>query len=252
MKTISRLISIITPSYNSATFISQTIESVLAQSYQHWEMIIVDDCSSDNSIDIIKNYTKKNSAIKLITLNKNCGVANARNVGLENAKGDYIAFLDSDDLWDKNKLQEQINFMKHNNISLSYTSYIKIDEEGEVIGKVIPPEWVDYKKMLKSNYIACSSAMVKRDILYNQYFPPLKLRQDHAFWLSLLKKGITAYGLNEPLLHYRVRKRSISSNKVIAAYYQWKLYRNVEKLSIIKSLWYFSFYAYLGVKKYMK
>ena len=246
------LISIIIPSYNSATFISQTIESVLAQSYQDWEMIIVDDCSSDNSIDIIKNYTKKNSAIKLITLNKNCGVANARNVGLENAKGDYIAFLDSDDLWDKNKLQEQINFMVHNNIPLSYTSYIKIDEEGKVIGKVIAPEWVDYKKMLKSNYIACSSAIVKRDALYNLYFPPLRLRQDHAFWLSLLKKGIIAYGVNEPLLHYRVRKKSISSNKAVAAYYQWKLYRAFEKLPIYKSVWYFFNYAILGLVKYVK
>jgi len=106
--------------------------------------------------------------------------------------------------------------------------------------------------MLKSNYIACSSAMVKRDALYNQYFPPLRLRQDHAFWLSLLKKGITAYGLNEPLLHYRVRKRSISSNKAVAAYYQWKLYRAFEKLPIYKSVWYFFNYAILGLVKYVK
>ena len=246
------LISIITPSYNSAKFISETIESVLAQSYQNWEMIIVDDCSSDNSIDIIKNYIKKNSAIKLITLNINCGVAKARNVGLKNAKGDYIAFLDSDDLWDKNKLQEQINFMKDNNIHLSYTSYIKINEEGKVIGKVTAPKRVDYKKMLKSNYIACSSAMLKRVILEDIYFPSLKLRQDHAFWLSLLKKGINAYGLNEPLLHYRVRKKSISSNKAVAAYYQWKLYREFEKFPIYKSAWYFLNYSILGIVKYFR
>ena len=173
-------------------------------------------------------------------------------MGLENAKGDYIAFLDSDDLWDKNKLQEQINFMVHNNIPLSYTSYIKIDEEGEAIGRVIAPERVDYKKMLKSNYIACSSAMVKKEILVDIYFPPLRLRQDHAFWLSLLKKGIIALGVNEPLLHYRVRKRSISSNKVVAAYYQWKLYRAFEKFSMYKSAWYFFNYAILGIVKYVK
>ena len=246
------LVSIITPSYNSAKFISETIESVLAQSYQNWEMIIVDDHSSDNSIRIIKNYIKKGTPIKLITLNKNRGVAHARNVGLANAKGEYITFLDSDDVWSKDKLNKQITFMENNNYILTYTAYHKINESGEKIGSVNVPVNVDYKKMLKSNYIACSSAIVKKELLDDIYFPPLKLRQDHAFWLSLLKKGIIAYGLNKPLLHYRVRKKSISSNKAVAAYYQWKLYREFEKFPIYKSVWYLLNYSILGIVKYFR
>jgi len=247
----NNLVSIIIPCYNAEEFISETIDSVLAQTYENWEMIIVDDCSIDNSPQIILSSTNKDERIRLIKLSKNSGVAEARNMGLLQAKGDYIAFLDSDDIWDKNKLHEQIKFMKHNDILLSYTSYIKINEDGEKIGRADIPKSVDYKKMLKSNYIACSSAMAKKDTLNGLLFPPLRLRQDHAFWLSILKDGIKAYGIREPLLHYRVRKRSLSSNKFIAVQYQWKLYREIEKLPLYKSIWYFLNYAYLGFKKHL-
>jgi glycosyltransferase involved in cell wall biosynthesis len=247
-------VSVITPNFNCEKYIAQTIESVITQTYENWEMIIVDDCSTDNSINIIEKYVNNEKRIKLIKLDKNSGVSNARNIGLQNAKGDYIAFLDSDDFWDKNKLQEQIGFIKDQNIPLSYTSYIKIDEKGEKIGEIKAPESVDYKKMLKSNFIACSSAIVKKEIItFNDAkFPKLKLQEDHAFWLSILKRGHIAYGLNKPLLFYRVRQDSASSNKLIAAKYQWKLYREIEKLSFIKSLWYFFNYAVYGFKKYLK
>ena len=247
-----KLISIITPNYNCEKFIGQTIDSVIAQNYDNWEMIIIDDCSTDKSIDIIEMYVKKEKRIKLIKLDTNSGVSKARNIGFQSANGDYIAFLDSDDYWDKNKLQEQINFMQNGDIVLSYTSYMKIDEKGKKIGKVKVPESVDYKKMLKSNFIACSSSMIKKEAIADLTFPPLKLRQDHAFWLSILKRGHIAYGLNKPLLFYRVRQNSASSNKLIAAKYQWKLYREIEKLPLSRSLWYFSNYSFLGIIKYLK
>ena len=246
-----KLISIIIPNFNCEKFISQTIESVLGQTYDNWKMIIVDDCSTDNSVSIIEKYANTDKRIHLIKLGKNSGVPNARNIGLQNAKGEYIAFLDSDDYWDKNKIQEQISFMQNRDIILSYTSYIKIDEKDKKIGEVKVPESVDYEMMLKSNYIACSSAMVKKDTLNGLLFPPLRLQQDHAFWLSILKDGIKAYGIREPLLHYRVRKRSLSSNKFIAVQYKWKLYREIEKLPLYKSIWYFLNYAYLGFKKHL-
>jgi glycosyltransferase involved in cell wall biosynthesis len=245
-------VSVIIPNYNCEKFINQTIDSVIAQTFDNWEMIIVDDCSADNSVSIIEKYANNEKCIKLIKLDKNSGVSNARNIGLQNAKGNYIAFLDSDDYWDKNKLQEQISFMKDQNIPLSYTSYIKIDEKGEKIGEIKAPESVDYKKMLKSNFIACSSSMVKKEAIGDLTFPSLKLRQDHAFWLSILKKGYIAYGLNKPLLFYRVRSNSASSNKIIAAKYQWKLYRETEKLPLYKAAWYFFNYSILGTIKYLK
>ena len=240
------------PNYNCEKFISKTIESVITQTYENWEMIIVDDGSTDGSVNIIENYKSKDNRIKLIRLDKNSGVSNARNIGLQNAKGNYIAFLDSDDYWDKNKLQEQIRFMKDQDIPLSYTSYIKIDEKGEKIGEIKAPESVDYKKMLKSNFIACSSAIVKKEIVNNLLFPPQKINQDHAFWLSILKKDHIAYGLNKPLLFYRVRRDSVSSNKIASAKDQWKLYREIEKLPLYKAAWYFSNYAVYGLKKYLK
>jgi glycosyltransferase involved in cell wall biosynthesis len=215
-------------------------------------MIIIDDCSTDNSVRIIEKYANIDKRIHLIKLDKNSGVSNARNIGLQYAKGDYIAFLDSDDYWDKTKLQEQISFIQNRDITLSYTSYIKINENSEKIGEIKATESVDYKKMLKSNYIACSSAIVKKEVIKDLTFPPLQLRQDHAFWLSILKRGYIAYGLNSPLLFYRVRKNSVSSNKMIAAKYQWKLYRDIEKLGLYKAIWCFFNYAVYGFIKYLK
>ena len=247
-----KLISIIIPNYNCEKFICQTIESVIEQTYGNWEMIIIDDSSTDNSVSIIEKYANTNKRIHLIKLDKNSGVSNARNVGLQYAKGDYIAFLDSDDYWDKNKIQEQISFMKDQNIPLSYTSYIKIDEKDKKIGEIKVPESVNYKKMLKSNFIACSSAVVKKEIIGKLLFPPQKINQDHALWLSILKKGYIAYGLNKPLLFYRIRRNSVSSNKITAAKDQWKLYREIEKLRLYKAAWYFFNYAFYGLKKYLK
>lgn len=244
------LVSIITPSYNSAHFITKTIESVIEQTYQEWEIIIVDDCSTDNSIDIVKEYQTKDSRVKLIQLARNSGPAVARNKAIEEARGRYIAFLDSDDIWFSQKLEKQIPFMKEKDAVLSYTSYQKIEEDGTPRGTVKVPVSVNYKKMLNSNYIPCSTAVLDSYKLGKVLMPNILKRQDYGLWLKILKMGHIAYGINEPLAYYRVRRCSVSSNKLIAAKYQWKVYREVEKLDIFNSAYHFMKYAYIGLRKY--
>lgn len=246
---MQELVSIITPLYNSQEYIEETIQSILNQNYSNWELIVVDDCSRDESLAIVGEFANKDSRIKIIKLEENSGAAIARNTGIENAKGRYIAFLDSDDLWVPEKLEKQIEFMKGKDISFSFTGYIKIDEDGTEKGQVTIPDVVTYKELLKSNVIGCLTAIYDVEKLGKIYMPNIRKRQDHALWLKILKGHTNAYGLNEPLAKYRIREGSISRNKIKAASYQWKLYREVERLSIGKSLYYFINYAYHGFKK---
>lgn len=245
------LVSIITPSYNSLDFVSMTIDSVLNQTYQNWEMIIVDDVSSDNSCETIEAYSKKDSRIKLIRLEINSGPAIARNRALKEAKGRYMAFLDSDDLWHPDKLSKQISFMKEKGIALSYTGYYRIEEESEeTIDQIPVPNKVDYSELLKQNIIGCLTAMYDTQKLGKVYMPTILKRQDFALWLNILKKIPYAYGIDEPLAYYRVRKTSVSSNKLIASKYNWKLYREIEKLPLYKAIYYFGWYTYKSILKY--
>jgi len=245
------MVSIITPSYNSKQFIKESIASALAQTYQNWELIIVDDISPDNSNELIEEYIKKDSRIKLIKLEKNSGPAIARNRGIKEAKGRYIAFLDSDDLWHPDKLSKQIAFMQEKSCALSYTGYKRIEEtHGTIIDTINVPLKVNYSELLKQNIIGCLSAMYDTEKLGKVYMPDLKKRQDFALWLSILKKVPYAYGLNEPLAYYRVRTSSVSSNKLLASRYNWKLYREVEELPIYKAIYYFGWYTYRSFLKY--
>ena len=244
------LISIITPSYNSEKFISQTIESVLSQTYQNWEMIIVDDKSPDNSNIIIEKYIKQDKRIKLIKLNQNSGPAVARNLAIKEAKGRYIAFLDADDVWYPDKLEKQIAFMKENNLVFTYSAYELIDENNNSIGKFVPPSFITYESMLKTCSVGCLTAIYDTKKLGKIFMPIIDKRQDYGLWLKILKKIKVTKGLNETLAKYRIRKNSVSSNKLKAAKYQWKIYREIENLNLIKSIYYFLHYAYNGIKKY--
>lgn len=245
------LVSIIMPSYNSEKFISTTIESVLNQTHQNWEMLIVDDVSSDNSNDIIADYMKKDNRIKLIKLDKNSGPAIARNRAIEEAKGRYIAFLDSDDLWSPDKLSKQISFMQEHDVSLSYTGYYRMEEEsGEIIDQINVPNKVDYSELLKQNIIGCLTAIYDTQKIGKVYMPDILRRQDFGLWLKILKQVPYAYGLDNPLAYYRVRKTSVSSNKLIASKYNWKLYREIEKLPLYKAIYYFGWYTYRSFLKY--
>lgn len=247
---IKPLVSIITPSYNSALTIRKTIKSVINQTLIDWEMIIVDDNSTDNSCQIIEEYMSIDSRIQLIKQNWNAGPAIVRNIAIEKAKGQYIAFLDSDDLWHSEKLTKQISFMKEKNIALSYTAYNRIDSMGNILSAYHPKLQVSYIDMLKSNRIGCLTAIYDADKLGKVYMPNISKRQDLGLWLRILKKVDYAWGLDDILADYlAIQPNSVSSNKKNAAKYQWRLYREIEKLSVTQSLYYFCFYAYLGFKK---
>lgn len=243
-------VTIIMPSYNSEKFIIESVESVLVQTYSNWELIIVDDCSPDDSNKIITKYVDNDSRIKLIKLQKNSGPAVARNTAIEAANGRYIAFLDSDDVWLPNKLETQINFMHDNDLAFTYSSYRLVGEDNEHLGVFITKDKISYFDMLKTCSVGCLTAIYDTEKIGKQYMPLILKRQDYGLWLKILKLIGKTRGILEPLATYRIRKNSVSSNKVKAAKYQWKIYREIEKLSFLKSLYYFAFYAYNGVTKY--
>ncbi len=244
------MVSIITPSHNAEKFIAQTIESVLAQTYQEWEMIVVDDLSSDNTIQVIEVYAQNDPRIKLIKLEQKSGPAVARNRAIEASRGKYIAFLDADDLWVPEKLEKQISFMIKHDLAFTYSSYKVIDMENEALTTFITLPEISYESMLKTCSVGCLTAVYDREKLGKMYMPKLPKRQDYALWLSILKKIGSTKGLLDPLAYYRVGQTSVSSNKVNAAAWQWKVYRDVEQLGLAKSIYYFANYAYFGIKKY--
>ncbi|WP_307847708.1 teichuronic acid biosynthesis protein TuaG [Metabacillus bambusae] len=243
-------VSIITPSYNSSKYIKKTIDSVKMQTFKNWEMIIVDDCSKDDTRSILRKLSEEDSRIKVIYLETNSGAAVARNTAIDAAMGKYIAFLDSDDLWLPEKLEKQIKFMEEKDILFSFTKYDVIDEEGNNLNKPVSvPESIDYHGLLKNTIIGCLTVMINIEKLGKMKMPEIRTRQDFAFWLSILRKGHKAYGINETLAQYRYVADSISSNKVKAAKRNWQVYREIEKLGFFYSAWCFINYAYNGIKK---
>lgn len=243
-------VSIIMPSYNASRFIAESIKSVLIQTYTNWELIVVDDCSNDNTVQIVEDYIKHDNRIKLIKLKSNKGAANARNVALKNANGKYIAFLDSDDLWKKQKLEKQVKFMKENNISFSFTNYRMIDERGELTNKIVncPPQ-VNYNLLLKNTTIGCLTVMLDKTKIGDFHFPNIK-PEDTALWLSILRRGETAYCLREELALYRLVEGSVSSNRLKAAKNYWHMIRSFEKLNLFNSLYCFVNYSLNAIQKH--
>ncbi len=247
----SNLVSIITPAYNCERYIADTIDSVLEQTYQNWEMIIVNDKSSDNTEDVIKEYVKNDRRIKLINLSENSGAAVARNVALENAKGRFIAFLDSDDRWNKHKLKKQLDFMINNNYGFTFTSYEYMKDESNAIEKIFKvPNKLNYNQALKNTVIGCLTVLIDKEIIGDFRMPLIRRGQDNLTWLLLLKKGHIAYGLNESLAEYRRVKGSLSNNKLKALKRQWSNYRNVIKLPFFKCVYYYLFYVFNNIRKY--
>jgi glycosyltransferase involved in cell wall biosynthesis len=241
------MVSVITPLHNSAAYISETIESVLAQTYQAWELIVVDDVSTDQSVQIVEAFVERDARIKLIKLEENSGAAVARNTAIKAASGRYIAFLDSDDLWLPDKLDKQLAFMQMHGHPFTFSAYSRIDEQGQPLGLVGVPDKVSYRQMLKTSVIGCLTAMYDTVYFGKVYMPLIRKRQDYGLWLKLLKQVEHAHGLQQPLGLYRVRRDSISSNKLNTSTYNWRLYRDVENLSFLSSCYYFSHYAVRGL-----
>ena len=245
------MVSVITPSHNAEKFIAQTIESVLTQTYQEWEMIIVDDLSSDGSVQIIETYAHKDPRIKLIKSKQKNGAAGTRNKAIQAAQGRYIAFLDADDLWMPEKLEKQIAFMTQHDLAFTYSSYKVIDKgKDEMLTTFVTLPEISYSSILKTCSVGCLTAIYDTEKLGKMYMPDLPTKEDYALWLSIMKKIGTTRGIVEPLAYYRIGETSVSSDKVNAAAWQWKVYRDVEHLGLAKSIYYFANYVYYGIKKY--
>lgn len=229
------LVSIIMPAYNCGEFIGITLESVIAQTYQNWELIIVDDCSTDDTKKIVRCYMLKEPRIKYQKLDVNSGAAVARNKAIDLAKGKYMAFLDSDDVWFPQKLSKQIDYMKSNDYSFTCTSYTKIDGKGNYLNRIINAKTKsDYEGLLKT----CpgnSTVIYNAEMLGKFKISNIKKRNDYVMWLQVIKKAKYIYGLEEPLGSHRIRIGAISSKKSSLVSYHWKVYREIEELSILKS-----------------
>lgn len=245
-------VSVIIPVYNVEKYIHKTIESVLAQTYQDIEIILVDDCSKDKSAQIIAKYKKSHSEIVYFLQHKNMGAGAARNKALEIASGQYVAFLDSDDLWLPEKVEKQIKLMKEKNSPFSYTAIEMIDEEGRLIkGKRSIKEICDYNYLLHNTMIATSSVIVDRNILGNFRMSLRRGGQDYATWLSLLRDGAVACGINEVLVQYRVRHDSLSSNKFKSIKQVWEIQTQDEHINKVFATIHVGCFAFNAVKKYL-
>ena len=242
------LVSIVTPCFNPNLELIETIESVQKQTYSDYEHIIIDDCSTSKVPEELLRVVDADPKIKFVQRSWNAGPAVTRNRGIAEAKGNFIAFLDADDIWHARKLELQLQFMQDNDVSLSYTSYEVFDTKGKVIGLRTPPSSLTYTDILQSNQIGCLTAMYSVDALGKVYMPNISKRQDMGLWLKILKMGVIAKRCDDkPLARYRVGGKSVSSNKLGVLKYQWRIYREVERLSLRSSIKYFGHYAFKGM-----
>ncbi len=249
---MAELVSIITPAYKAARYIDKTITSVQQQTYPHWELIVTDDCSPDDTCQIVARYAKQDRRVKLVAQAVNQGPAMARNASLRQAQGRFIAFLDSDDWWLPKKLELQLDFMLRSESALTYTQFRRVNQNGSSEGRLIKvPDRLNYHMLLGNTAIATSTAVVDRkqtgDVqMVETYY------DDFALWLKLLRAGHVANGLHEDLMRYRVLQGSVSRSKVKSATKVWSTYRKIEGLSIADSSIYFSLYAYNALLKYTR
>ncbi len=252
-KDIQPLVSIITPLYNAQNFIAKTIQSVQAQTYHNWEHIIVDDCSTDSSVEIAGAFAVRDPRIKLSTLSRNTGAAQTRNKAITEAKGKYIAFLDADDLWHPEKLKLQIAFMQKHDCAVSYTNYVHIDNQGDELGKrIIALPQLSYAKQHSNNYVGNLTGVYNVNELDKVMAPDFKKRQDWAVWLEAIKRsGKPALGIQKDLAYYRILDTSISANKLNLVKYNYHFYKTYLKYGTIKaSLWMLRFFwEYFIVRK---
>lgn len=243
------LVSVITAAYDAEAFIAQTIASVQAQTFGDWELLVVDDASTDRTAEIVATLAAADPRIRLIRLKRNRGVAAARNTALDAAQGRFVAFLDGDDLWLPQKLERQVAFMQRHNAAVSYTAFRRIDEAGGRVGRLISaPARLGYRDLLQNTAIAALTGMVD-----TAKTGPIRMteahRDDYILWLSLLKRGFVAHGLQQDLARYRVVRGSLSSKPWRSAAWVWEVYRRVEKLKRVEAAWCMLNYGFRAVLK---
>jgi teichuronic acid biosynthesis glycosyltransferase TuaG len=244
------IVSIITPAHNAARFLDETIRSVSTQTFSEWEMLVVDDASADTTSDIVTRWSEIDPRIRLIRLAVNQGAALARNRALIEARGRFVAFLDSDDLWKPHKLETQTRFMKDTGAVFTFAGYSVVDENGRPIGRAVrAPREMDYRSLLKNTAIGCLTVMLDREAV-----GPLKMRQlpqheDLVLWYEILKRGTRARGIQEDLASYRVVRGSASRNKFRSALHMWRVLRQEERLGVLDAAWCYAHYAWNAYRK---
>lgn len=247
------LVSIVTPVYNVEQFLRQNIESVLSQTYTNFEMLLVDDCSTDGSRAILEEYAVKDSRIKPIFLNENSGAAVARNAAIEKSSGRFIAFIDSDDVWRPEKLAIQIKYMKSNKYGFTYTKYERIREDNTIIHDAADlPSKLNYSNLLKNTAIATSTVVLDKELVGDFRIVNVRRGQDTATWLKLLREKIEFAHLCDNILgYYRDTEGSLSDDKLVALKRTWNTYRNIERLPLPKAVYYFTSYVFNAIKRRM-
>jgi teichuronic acid biosynthesis glycosyltransferase TuaG len=242
---MAELISIITPAYNSARFVEETIRSVQAQTYPHWEMLITDDCSKDATAAVVEKIAKEDPRVKLLKNPKNSGPAVARNTSVSAATGKYMAFLDSDDVWLPHKLERQLDFMKRGGHAFSFTEYRRMSEDGGTIGGVVRvPDRLAYSDLTKNTAITTSTVLLNREQVGPVTLTPGFGYDDYVLWLELTRRGTVAQGLHEDLVRYRVTQGSVSRQRVRAAKWVWRILRENQGKDPVRAAWCLSNYAW--------
>ena len=246
-------VTVITPCYNAEKFIADCINSVLTQTYQNWELLLIDDCSTDKTLSIIQAFSKEDERIKIYkTEFPSGGPSHPRNIGLRHAQGDFIAFLDADDLWLPNKLEEQINFAIKNNFSFIYSDYEKVSISGERNNRILRMKsQVTYADILHCCEIPCLTVFIKKSLIQKKIFREIG-KEDYVLWLQILKSGYVAHNTQRVHALYRVNSISRSSNKFQMIYQQWVVLRDFEKIPLVKASYFLLSYTIKGLIKYLR
>lgn len=248
------LVSVVMPAYNAGQYIRQAVESVQAQTLKRWELLVIDDCSADQTRELVTRMAAADSRIRLIPNEENLGTAGSRNRGLDLARGEYVALLDSDDCWRPEKLEMQLSLAKKTDADLVCTSYALVDEQGEPCCRdyLVPGGPIDLDQLLVQNVIGCSTVLLSRRVVENYRFSTDYYHEDFALWLKLLEDGLCAVGMEAVLVDYRLHRNSRAANKISSARHRWTIYRSQMKLPLLKSCYCLIRYTIAGLTKYRK
>ena len=246
------LVSVIMPAYNAEKYIGEAISSVLSQTYGNWELFVLDDCATDRTAEIAAGFARSDPRIRLLRNPQNMGVAATRNRGAALAGGEWIALLDSDDIWHSDKLEKQLERAWESGADIVYCPYSLVRESGEHVSDFFVPETTAYDAMLKNSVLSCSTVLLHRSILLSHRFTTKHYHEDYIFWLEILKAGYRAVSCRDILADYRIVKGSRSDNKLKSAKNRWLVYREIEKLSLMRSVGVFASYAIHGWLKHRK